>query len=499
MTISIAGLEGDGIGREVYPFGRRAVLAANDLSGTKAFAITDLPYNAEYYLTNGRAWPEGTPEELQRSVDAIFLIALGDPRVPRGGMAHAEKIIIETARRQFNTNLNMRPIEVIHPDLVPKFPQGPFHFKLFDTSEGPRASEVQKTDASGKWVEVTEIQDLHFFGNLLREAAIHALECGDPRVLIAHKGNILNHTHRLWSEEVEACRKEIPGVKFEEALMDSFCERLVRKPNTVPKTIVTDKAFSSILQRAVQGLSSGSRGHVPNDLKLVIARENVEGMYVQRGEVLVARENKIGSQIGIHSEHFVKEVLREGAAIATQKNFNHVTVLHLGDVYPATTEFWGLCAKEVICGSNLRLSFLHAGDFISQAISNPANLSHQVFVADNLIGDICGDAAAALVGGMGIPATNSFNTDGTTAKRFFEPLHGSAPDIAGQGKANPTATFLTAAEILESYGHPVLALALKRAIFDTIESGVRTPDMPNGRASTSQFGEEVLKKFIAAC
>ena len=118
-----------------------------------------------------------------------------------------------------------------------------------------------------------------------------------------------------------------------------------------------------------------------------------------------------------------------------------------------------------------------------------------VFAADNILGDVCGDAAAALVGGMGIPATDQVNTTGETGKHFYEPLHGSAPDIAGTGRANPTATMLTVGELWRGRNLMSLRQALHTGLRDVLSAGIRTPDM-GGTATTQQYGDAVIKAFL---
>ena len=112
----------------------------------------------------------------------------------------------------------------------------------------------------------------------------------------------------------------------------------------------------------------------------------------------------------------------------------------------------------------------------------------QVIVTNNLYGDILSDLGAGLVGGLGLAASANLHPG---RAGLFEPVHGSAPPLAGKGVANPMAAVLTGALMLEQLGHPDAARDLERAVKDTLAKGVRTPDI-GGKATTKEVAEAVL-------
>jgi tartrate dehydrogenase/decarboxylase/D-malate dehydrogenase len=114
-----------------------------------------------------------------------------------------------------------------------------------------------------------------------------------------------------------------------------------------------------------------------------------------------------------------------------------------------------------------------------------------VIVASNLFGDILSDLGAAIIGGLGLAPSANINPD-RTAPSMFEPVHGSAPDIAGQGIANPIAQILSSATMLHWLGEPDAAAAIRQAVDRAIASGSRTPDL-GGSLTTTQMADAVIR------
>ena len=126
-------------------------------------------------------------------------------------------------------------------------------------------------------------------------------------------------------------------------------------------------------------------------------------------------------------------------------------------------------------------------------VKDPARF--EVVVTSNLFGDILTDLGAAIAGGMGLAAGANINPE-RKFPSMFEPIHGSAPDIAGQGKANPLATVWSAAQMLEFFGHRALSDRLIEIIEEMlVEKAALTSDL-GGSATTSQVGDEVVKKLL---
>ena len=120
---------------------------------------------------------------------------------------------------------------------------------------------------------------------------------------------------------------------------------------------------------------------------------------------------------------------------------------------------------------------------------------YEVIVTDNMFGDIITDEAAETVGSLGMGAGANVNPDGIS---MFEPIHGSAPDIAGKGIANPIGTILSMELMLELFGEKEAAKGISRAVEETLNAGIRTKDiaLPNEKpVSTSKMGDEIAKRI----
>jgi 3-isopropylmalate dehydrogenase len=126
--------------------------------------------------------------------------------------------------------------------------------------------------------------------------------------------------------------------------------------------------------------------------------------------------------------------------------------------------------------------------------------SYDVIVTENMFGDILTDEASVLGGSIGVLPSASLGAPVQSGRRpgLYEPIHGSAPDIAGQGKANPVGMLLSAALLLRiSLGLEDEAAALETAVYDTIATGTTTPDLLGGSATTSSFGDAVAERLSA--
>jgi isocitrate/isopropylmalate dehydrogenase len=125
-------------------------------------------------------------------------------------------------------------------------------------------------------------------------------------------------------------------------------------------------------------------------------------------------------------------------------------------------------------------------------VTRPAG--YDVIVTTNMFGDIITDLGAAIQGGMGIAASGNLNPTREKAS-MFEPVHGSAPDIAGQGKANPVAAILSAALLLDHCGRPEAGEALRAAVRSVLGDGIKTPEL-GGTARTQAVGDEVRARLL---
>ncbi len=225
---------------------------------------------------------------------------------------------------------------------------------------------------------------------------------------------------------------------------------------------------------------SGIKGvNESNDFDILIVRENTEGMYSGIEEV--------GSE-----EAFTKRVVtkRGSARIAeiackfARKRNQNLTIVHKSNVLKSDTLFLNTC-RQVADSMNVERNDMLVDAMAYDMIRSPGK--YGVVVATNLFGDILSDLGAALVGSLGlVPSANIGEK-----RAFFEPVHGSAPDIAGQGIANPIAAILSVKMLLNWMGEEKAANQVELAVEKAILNGVKTPDL-GGNATTQELTREIV-------
>ena len=229
------------------------------------------------------------------------------------------------------------------------------------------------------------------------------------------------------------------------------------------------------------------------DIDVVLVRENTEGLYVGFEHYIVVGDDPhavaIGS--GVNTRAGCRRIAEFAFDYAVKHGRKKVTIVHKANILKALTGLFLETAREVAKGYAGRVQ---ADERIVDACAMQLVLDpwqFDVIVTTNLFGDILSDEIAGLVGGLGMaPGANI----GLSAA-IFEAVHGSAPDIAGQGVANPTALLLAAAMMLEHAGRPALARQLRGAIDRTLrEDQVRTRDL-GGDASTREFTRAIVRRL----
>ena len=218
------------------------------------------------------------------------------------------------------------------------------------------------------------------------------------------------------------------------------------------------------------------------DVDLLIVRENSEGLYIRR-------EHREGDQA--IAERLITRtgsarVVRVACESARRRR-RHLTIVHKANVLPETC---GLFRKTALAVAedytDLTVDEMLVDAMAMRLVTQPERFD--VIVTTNLFGDILSDEAAGLVGGLGLAP--SANLGATPAPALFEPVHGSAPDIAGQGIANPLAAFLSVAMLLDHIGSRSAAANVRAAVTQVLRHGPRTPDM-GGDARTTDITDVV--------
>ena len=229
------------------------------------------------------------------------------------------------------------------------------------------------------------------------------------------------------------------------------------------------------------------------DIDMVFIRENSEGEYSGSGAWLYkGRPDEVVIQNGVFSRRGTERIIRYAYELARREG-KTLTSISKGNALNYSMVFWDQVFKEV--GAEYPDVETHSllVDAASMfMVKDPKRF--QVVVASNLFGDILTDLGAAISGGMGLAAGANINPE-RTFPSMFEPIHGSAPDIAGKGLANPLATVWSASQMLEFFGHADRARELIDVIEHLlVEKKCLTPDL-GGTATTSQVGDAVAAAF----
>ena len=239
--------------------------------------------------------------------------------------------------------------------------------------------------------------------------------------------------------------------------------------------------------RALRGVSTPLKGDPPFDFEVV--RENAEGEYAGAGGEL---RGEVAVQTAIFTRRGTERIARFALERARNRRRNLVVATKSNALQHGLV-FWDRVIREVARDyPEVNLRFMHADALAAAMVKDPT--AFDVILATNLLGDLLTDLAGALQGSLGIPASANLNPE-RRYPSMFEPVHGSAPDIAGKGIANPIAAFWAGAMMLEFLGEAEAARELMDAVEAvTAEGRVRTPDL-GGRATTREVTEAVLAKL----
>jgi homoisocitrate dehydrogenase len=225
-------------------------------------------------------------------------------------------------------------------------------------------------------------------------------------------------------------------------------------------------------------------------IDMLIVRENTEGLYSgrERREGDTAIAERLITRRG--SERIVRTACEQAMKRAVLRRLPPVlTVVHKANVLKLTDGLFRECALKVAAEfPEIKVKELLVDSAAMTLVKAPQSID--VLVTTNLFGDILSDEASALVGGLGVAPSANLGA-GTPV---FEPVHGSAPDIAGQGLANPAGALLSAALLLETLGEPQAAGRLRQAVIDALAGGVHTADL-GGTATTAQFTRAVCSRL----
>jgi tartrate dehydrogenase/decarboxylase/D-malate dehydrogenase len=244
--------------------------------------------------------------------------------------------------------------------------------------------------------------------------------------------------------------------------------------------------------RILKGMVSPLRDREPADIDFFIVRENNEGEYSEIGGRLYAgTENEMVVQETIFTRRGVDKILRYAFELARGREAKHVTSATKSNGLIHTMPYWderfASIAHEY---SDIRTDQYHIDILTAHFVLHPDWFD--VVVGSNLFGDILSDLGPAVAGTIGIAPSANINPT-REYPSMFEPVHGSAPDIAGKGIANPIGQIWSGAMMLDHLGHQEAAAAVEQAIANVLEnSSLRTPDM-GGKATTVELGQAIAE------
>ncbi len=232
--------------------------------------------------------------------------------------------------------------------------------------------------------------------------------------------------------------------------------------------------------RLYPGVASPLAGVRPEDVDLLVVRENTEGAYVGAGGVVHrGTAAEVATEESLNTRHGVERCLRYAAGRARERD-GVLTLVHKTNVLTHAGGLWARAARAVAEETGVRLEYAHVDAACLHLVTDPGR--YDVVVTDNLFGDILTDLGAGIAGGLGTAASANLNPSGA-GPSLFEPVHGSAPDIAGTGRANPVAAVLSAALLLEHLGEAGAAAAVEAAAVAALPGA--------GRYSTRELGDQI--------
>jgi homoisocitrate dehydrogenase len=222
----------------------------------------------------------------------------------------------------------------------------------------------------------------------------------------------------------------------------------------------------------------------PN-LNLLIVRENTEGLYAGREH----REGDTAIAERVITVKGSRRIAQVAFAQATAQGRKTVTIVHKANVLKVTDGlFREECLKVAVDYPQITVKEMLVDSMAMRLVKDPEHF--EVIVTTNLFGDILSDEASALIGGLGVAPSANIGAD----VAIFEPVHGSAPDIAGKGLANPIGAILSAAMLLDHAGQPAAANRVRTAVEAALREGVLPPDL-GGQATTSEMTKAILRNL----
>lgn len=224
------------------------------------------------------------------------------------------------------------------------------------------------------------------------------------------------------------------------------------------------------------------------EIDFVVVREGTEGPYVGNGGAIrVGTNNEVANEVSVNTAFGVRRAVEFAFDLASKRERKHVTLVHKTNVLVHAGKIWLRIVEEVAAKySQITHDYLHIDAATIHMVNDPARFD--VIVTDNLFGDIITDLAAAITGGIGLSASANLNPTGDFPS-MFEPVHGSAPDIAGKNLADPTAAILSASMLARHLGFEEAASRIEAAVAADLNS------KSVSKRSTDEIAQSILERI----
>lgn len=228
-------------------------------------------------------------------------------------------------------------------------------------------------------------------------------------------------------------------------------------------------------------------------IDMIVVREGTEGPYAGAGGVLrKGTPQEVATEESLNTRFGVERVVRDAFARAQRRPRRKLTLVHKNNVLTKAGDLWSRTVTEVAAEfPEISVEYQHADAASMFFITDPARFD--VIVTDNLFGDIITDIGAAITGGIGLAASGNLDPSGAHPS-MFEPVHGSAPDIAGKGVADPTATVASVAMLLDHLGLSAEAARVEKAVAGSLAARAASQAAP---LSTREVGEDLAQRAVA--
>ncbi|GIH92458.1 3-isopropylmalate dehydrogenase [Planobispora siamensis] len=298
------------------------------------------------------------------------------------------------------------------------------------------------------------------------------------KVLDAVGGKVETTTYDLGAKRYNSTGEILPDVVLDELRgYDAILLGAIGDPSVPPGVLERDLLLKLRFEldhyvnlrpvKLFPGVETPLAKSRPEDIDMIVVREGTESLYAGAGGVLRrGTPHEVATQESLNTAFGVERVVRYAFEQALARPRKKLTLVHKTNVLTFAGDLWARTVDRVSLEyPDVQTDYCHVDAASMFFVTQPERFD--VIVTDNLFGDIITDIGAAVAGGIGLAASGNINPDGT-APSMFEPVHGSAPDIAGQGKADPTATILSVAMLLNHLGLSGQAARVEQAVADDL-------------------------------